>query len=149
MPLTSPQCKGFLSFFLFGDLGNKPVTDFSNPMVDIDTSSYTNRQGITYSTQEDLHDDKLENPDYLQSTPDYVLHPQHKLRHHKPDFIRAVGYILNTQGKLVKDPTYRCQRQIHIIECKYSEGNIQTIIDHIYAIYRLALQTYGFPKSGH
>ena len=50
-----------------------------------------------------------------------------------------------------KDLTYRGQRQIQIIECKYStDGNIQTITDHIYDIYdppRLELQTYGSLKA--
>ena len=132
-------------------MGHKPVTDFSNLAVDIDISSHTHHQGITHSLQEGLQDDKSENPDYPQSILDYVLHPQHKPKHHKPDLVRAVGYTLNTQGKLVKILTYRGQRQIKIIECKYSiDGNIQTIIDHIYDIYeqlRLALQTYGTLKA--
>ena len=58
---------------------------------------------------------------------------------------------LNPQGELVRDLTYRGQRQIQIIECKYStDGNIQTIINHIYDIYeplRLALQTHGTLKT--
>jgi hypothetical protein len=62
-----------------------------------------------------------------------------------------VGFTLNKQGKLVKDPTYRGRRQIQTIECKYStDGNIQTIIEHIYDIYeplRQALQTYGTLKA--
>ena len=61
-----------------------------------------------------------------------------------------MGFTLNKQGKLVQDLTYRERRQIQIIECKYStDGNIQTIIDHIYDIYepiRLALQTHGALK---
>ena len=61
-----------------------------------------------------------------------------------------VGYALNTQGKLIKDLVYRGQKQVQIIECKYStDGNIQTIIDHVYDIYeplRLALQTHGTLK---
>jgi hypothetical protein len=136
---------------LCADLGHKPITDFSNLTVDIDNSSHKHHQGITHSTQEGLQDDKSENPDYPQSIPDYILHSQHKPKPHKPDLIRAVCFTLNTQGKLVKDLTYRGQRQIQIIECKYSnEGKIQTIIDHIYAIYdplRLALQTYGTLKA--
>jgi len=132
------------------DLSHKPVTDFSNLTADIDTTPRTHHQGITHSVQEGLQVDKSENPDYPQSIPDYVLHPQHKARHHKPDFIRAVGYTLNTQGKLVKDLTYRGQRQIQNLECKYStDGNMQTIIDHVYGIYeplRQALQTYGTLK---
>jgi len=92
---------------LCADLGHKPVTDFSNLTVDIDTSSHTHHQGITHSTQEGLQDDKSESPDYPQSIPDYVLHPQHEPKHHKPDLIRAVGYTLSPQGKLVKDLTYR------------------------------------------
>ena len=61
-----------------------------------------------------------------------------------------MGFTLIKQGKLVKDLTYRGRRKIQIIECKYStDGNIQTIIDHIYGIYeplRLALQTHGTLK---
>jgi hypothetical protein len=132
-------------------LGNKPVTDFSNIIFDIDTPTYIHQQGITHSTQEGLQDDKSDDPTYLQSIPDYVLHPQHKPKHHKPDLIRVVGFTLNKQGKLVKDPTYRGRRQIQIIECKYStDGNIQAIIDHIYDIYdplRLALQIHGTLKA--
>jgi hypothetical protein len=120
---------------LCADLGHKPVTDFRNITVDIDTSSHTHHQGITHSLQEELQDDKEENPDYPQSIPDYVLHPQHKPKHHKPDIIRAVGYTLNTQGKLVKDLTHRGHGHIQIIEYKFStDGNIHTIIDHIYNI---------------
>jgi len=95
---------------LCADLGNKPVTDFNNLPADIDTSSHTHNQGITHALQEGLQEDKLKNPDYPQSIPDYVLHPQHKPKHHNPDLIRAVGYTLKTQGKLVKDLTYRGQR---------------------------------------
>jgi hypothetical protein len=112
----------------------------------MDNPSHTHHQGITHSTQKGLQDDKTNNPEYPQTIPDYVLPPQHKPKHHKPDIIRAVGYTLNTQGKLVKNLTYRGQRKIQVIESKYSTNvNIQTIIDHIYDIYeplRLALQTY-------
>ncbi len=128
-------------------LGHKPVTDLNNLMADLDTPSHTNHQSITHSLQEGLHDDKSENPEQPQSIPDYILPPQHKPKYYKPDLIRAVGYTLNTQGKIVKDLTYRGQRQIQIIEYKYStDGNIQSIIDRIYDIYeplRLALQTHG------
>ena len=67
------------------------------------------------------------------------------------NLVRRVEYTLNTQGRLVKDLTYRGRRQIQIIERKYStDSNIQNIIDHIYDIYdplRLALQTNGTLKS--
>ena len=62
-----------------------------------------------------------------------------------------MGFAIKQQGKLVKDPTYRGRKQIQIIECKYStDGNIQTIIEHIYEIYkplRQALQNYGTLKA--
>ncbi len=62
-----------------------------------------------------------------------------------------MGFTLNKQGKLVKDITYRGRRRLQIIECKYSiDGNIQTIIEHIYEIYeplRQALQTFGTLKA--
>jgi hypothetical protein len=120
-------------------------------MADIDTSPHTHHQEITHSLQEGLQDDKSENPDYPQSIPDYVLHLQHKPKHHKPDLIRAVEYTLHIQGKLIKDLTYHDQRQIQSIECKYStDGNIQTIIEHVYATYeplRLLFQTHGTLKA--
>ena len=80
------------------DYGHKPITHFSNITVDIATSSHTHYQGITHSLQEGLQDDISRNPDYPQFIPDYVLHPQYKPKHHKPDLIRAIGYTLNTQG---------------------------------------------------
>jgi hypothetical protein len=132
-------------------LGHKSVTDFNNLIPGIDTPPHTHHQGITHSLQEGLQDDKSENPGYPHSIPDYVLHPQHKPKHHKPDLVRADGYTLNTQGNLVKDLAYRGQRQIQIIECEYStDGNIQTSIDHIYDIYeplRIAFQTHGILKA--
>ncbi len=77
-------------------LGHKPVTDFSNLTSDLYTPhTHTHHQDIKPSTQEGLQDDKAENPDYPQSIPDYVLHPQHRPKHHKPDLIRAVGFIIN------------------------------------------------------
>jgi len=128
-----------------------PSTTYNNLKADLDTPPHTHHHGITHSLQEGFQDDKSEDPGYPRPIPDYVLHPKYKPKHHKPDIIRAVGYTLNTQGKLVKDLTYRGQRQIQIIECKYSTvGNIQIIIDHIYDIYeplRLALQTHGNLKA--
>jgi hypothetical protein len=63
----------------------------------------------------------------------------------------AVGFTLNKQGKLVKDLTYRGQRQIQIIESKYAtDGNIPKNIEHIYEIYeplRQALHSYGTLKA--
>jgi hypothetical protein len=132
-------------------MGHKPATDFSNLTPDIDTPPHSHYQDIKHSTQESLQDDKSENPDYPQTMPDYILHPQHRPKHHKPDLIRAVGFTLNKQDKLVKDLTYRGRRQIQIIECKSSaDGNIQTIIEHIYEIFqplRQALQSYGTLKA--
>jgi len=120
-------------------------------MIDKDTPTHTHHQGITHSTHKGLQYDKSDNPAYPQSIPEYVLHPQHRPKHHIPDFIRVVGFTLNKQGKIVKELTYRGRRQIQIIECKYStDGNIQAIIDHIYDIYeplRLALQTHGTLKA--
>jgi hypothetical protein len=102
----------------------------------MDTSPHSHHHDIKHSTHEGLQDDKTDDPDYPQTIPDYVLHPQHRPKRHKPDLIRAVGFTLNKQGKLVKDLTYRERRQIQIIECKYStDGNMQTIIEHIYDIY--------------
>ncbi len=74
------------------ELGHKPVTDSNSLTADSDISPHTNHQGITHSLQEGLQDDKSESPEHPQSIPDYILHPQHKPKHHKPDLIiRAVG----------------------------------------------------------
>jgi hypothetical protein len=97
------------------DLEHKPVTDFSNLTSDLDITPHSHHYDIKHSTQEGLQDDKSDNPDYPQTIPDYILHPQYRNKHHKPYFIRAVGFTLNKQGKLVKDPTYRGRRQIQII----------------------------------
>jgi hypothetical protein len=121
---------------LCADLGHKPVTDFSNLTPHIDTHPDSHHQDIKRSTQEGLQDDQSENPDYLQTIPDCIVHLQHRPKHHKPNLIQAVSFTLNKQGKLVKDLTYRGRRQLQIIECKYStDNNIQTIIEHVYEIY--------------
>ncbi len=99
------------------DLGHKPVINFANLTVDLDISIHTNHQGISKPLQEGLQDDKSENLEHPQSIPDCILHPQHKPKHHNLYLIQAVWYTFNTQGKLVKDLTYRGQRQIQIIEC--------------------------------
>jgi hypothetical protein len=61
--------------------------------------------------------------------------------------IMAIGCIINSNGQLIPDPTYRGRRQIQIVECKYStDGNTQAVIEHIYNIYeplKQALQTHG------
>jgi hypothetical protein len=135
---------------LCADLGHKPVTNFNILTSDMDTPPHSHHHDIKHSTQEGLQDDKSYNPEYPQTIPDYILYPQHRPKHHKPDLIRAVGFTLNKQGKLVKDLTYHGRRQIQIIECKYStNSNIQAIIEHIYEIcepLRHALQTHGTLK---
>ena len=134
------------------DLRNKPVIDFDNLKADVGTSTRTRLQGITYYVQESMQDGKPDNSDYPQLIPDYILSEHHKHIYHILDLIRAViGYTLYAKGKIVKDHTYRGQRQIKIIECEYStDGNIQEIIGHVYNIYeplRIALQTYGTLKA--
>ncbi len=114
---------------LCADLGHKLITDFSSLIADVDTPAHPHHKGIAHSTQEGLHDDKSDIPTYPQSIPDYVLHLQHRPKHHKPDLIWAIGFTFNKQGKLVKDLACRRRRQLQI------DGYIQTIIDHIYDIY--------------
>ncbi len=112
--------------------------------------SYTPPRHRTLPTRRSPRRQNIQ-PRLPNTIPDYILPAHHKPKHHKPDLIHAVGYIVNAQGKLLKDLTYREQRQKQIIECKYStDGNIQDIMDHIYNIYeplRLALQIHGTLKS--
>jgi hypothetical protein len=81
----------------------KPATYFSNLISDMDTPPHAHHHDIKHSKQENLKNDKSDNPDYPQTIPDYILHPQHRPKHHKPGLIRAVGFTLNKQGRLVKD----------------------------------------------
>jgi hypothetical protein len=80
------------------DLGDKPATDFSTLKANIDTTPHTHLHDIAHSLQDGLQDDKPDNPDYPQSTSDYILSTHHKPKHHRPDLIRAVGYTINAQG---------------------------------------------------
>ena len=89
--------------------------------------------------------------DHPQTIPGYILHPQQRPKQHRPDLIRAVSYIINLEGRLITDPTYRGRRQIQIIEYKYStDDNIEEIIEHMYLLYeplKTALQTHGGLKA--
>jgi hypothetical protein len=48
--------------------------------------------------------------------PEYILPGQLMPTHRRPDIIRVVGYTYGTDGKLIKDPTYKGKRQLQIIE---------------------------------
>jgi hypothetical protein len=133
------------------DLGPKPVTDFKNIPPHVDDLTQPHLQAITHPSQEGLQDDKQDPTNHPQTIPVYILHPQHRPKHHRPDLIRAVGYPTNLEGRLIQNPTYRGRRQIQIIECKSStDCNILKIIDYIYQLYeplKAALQTHGNLKA--
>ena len=108
-------------------------------------------QAIAHPSQEGLRDDKHDHHNHPQIIPDYILHPQQRTKHPRPDLVRAVGYTKNSERRLIVDPTYRWKRQIQSVECKYStDGNIQEIIVHINQLYeplKTVLQTHGRLKA--
>jgi hypothetical protein len=132
------------------DLGQKPVTDFKDIPIPSPAPEDPTLEAITQPNLEGLQDDKADTR-YPQTIPEYILPAQHRPKHHRPDLIRAVGYMLTPEGRLTIDHTYRGRRQLQLIECKYStDGNIDDIIEHIHIIYeplKLALQTHGTIKA--
>jgi len=132
------------------DLGQKTVADFKTLQIPPLDTAPAQLDTITHPSQKGMHDDKAY-PNYPQTIPEYILPAQHRPHHHRPDLIRAVGYILTPDGRLTKDITYRGRRHLQLIECKYStDGNTHDIIEHIYIIYEplnLALQTFGRIKA--
>jgi len=85
------------------------------------------------------------NSNYPQTIPEHILPAKHRLKHHRPDLIRAIGYIITPEGRLTKD------LKLQIIECKYcTDGNTHDITGHNYVIYeplKLAHQTHGTIKA--
>ena len=100
------------------------------------------------ATQEGLQNDKIhiKHPTII---PNNIL-PNHKRpKNLKPDIIRAIGYILNSQSALVAHPTYRGRRCLQIIECKYStDNNILETIEHIHTIYEPLKQVIQLHNNG-
>jgi hypothetical protein len=129
------------------DLGNTPIKDFTTLKPDITEAMTSQLPQILHPEEESLQNDKPNTSTQPQSIRDYILPPQQRPTHHRPNLTRAIGYTINSNGELIPDPIYRGRRQIQIIECKYStDGNMQAVIDHIYNIYeplKHALQIHG------
>jgi hypothetical protein len=67
---------------------------------------YSHTLQLIEATQEGLQNDKI-NIKHPTIIPNIIL-PKHKRpKHHKTDIIRAIGYIINSKGALVADPTYK------------------------------------------
>ncbi len=105
---------------------------------------------IPHPDQEGLQDDKQTDKETHHTIPDYILPAQHRPKHHRPDLVRAVGYILGPNHKLTRDYSYRGRIVLQLIECKNSiDANITNIIQHIHNIYeplKQALLTHGTLK---
>jgi hypothetical protein len=89
------------------DLGNNPVKDFkTQTLLETITTQEDHTLQSIEATQEGLQNDKI-NTKHPTFKPNNIL-PKHKRpKHHKPDITRAIGYIINSKGALVADPTYR------------------------------------------
>jgi len=133
------------------DLGKTPIKDFTTLKPDTKNDTTSPLSQILHPEEERLQNGKPNKPNQPQAIPDYILPPQHRPTHHRPNMIRAIGYTINSNGPLIPDPAYGGRRQIQIIECKYStDGNTQAVIEHIYNIYeplKQALQTHGPLKA--
>jgi hypothetical protein len=130
------------------DLGNKPVKDFK---------AQTNKE--TTTTQEDHTLQSIEaTHEGLQNYKANIKHPiipntilrKHKRpKHHKPDIIRAIVYIMNSRGALVEDTTYKGRRCLQLIDYKYStDNNMLDIIDRIHKIYAPLKQAIQLHNNG-
>jgi hypothetical protein len=133
------------------DLGNTPIKDFTTLKPDVAEATTSQLPQILHPEEEGLQNDRPNTTNQPQTIPEYILPPQHKPTHNKPDLITAIGYTTNSNGQLIPDPTYRGRRQIQIIERKYSiDEKTQEVIDHIYNIYeplKQALQIHGTLKA--
>ena len=109
--------------------------NFTNLKPDIEETTASQLPQILHPEGDGLQDDKPNTPNHPHTVSEYILPPQHRPTHHKPDLIRAIGYTTNPSGQLIPNPTYWGRRQLRLIECKYStDGNTQAVIDHIYTI---------------
>jgi len=88
------------------DLGHKPVADFKKIPPHVDDLTQVHLQAIIHPSQEGLQDDNQDPNDHPRTILDYILHPQHRPKHHRPDLIRTVGYTTNSEGRLITDPKY-------------------------------------------
>jgi hypothetical protein len=118
------------------DLGHKTVMYFKNLQFPLEDKKNPHLQPVNHPSKEGLQDDKTNTTNNPHTIPDYILHPNHRPQPHTPNLVRVVGqYTMDSEEKLKRDPSYKGHRQIQIIECKYStDGNIPTIIGHIYNI---------------
>jgi hypothetical protein len=133
------------------DLGQTPIKDFTTLKPDTTEDTATQLPHILHPEEKGLQNDKPNAANQPHTIQEYILPPQHRPTHHRPDLVKAIGYTINSNGQIIPDPTYREKRQIQIIECKYStDGNTQALIEHIYNIYeplKQALQTHGTLKA--
>jgi hypothetical protein len=133
------------------DLGNKPVTGFKKHIPDTEDTILSHLLSISLPEHEGLQDDKPNTQDQQQTSPKYILPAHHRPTHHRPGLVRAIGCTTDSDGHLIRDPTFRGRRQLQLIACKHStDENIQEGIDHIYIIYEPpthALQTHGTIKA--
>ena len=85
------------------DLGNTSTKDFKT--LPQDNTEYPAAQlpQILHPEEEGLRNDKPNTATHPQTIPEYILPPQHRSTHHKPDMIKAIGYTINSNGKLIPD----------------------------------------------
>jgi hypothetical protein len=97
------------------DLGNKPVKDFkTQPLLETINTQEDHTLQALEATEEGLQNDKTHTK-HPTIIPTNILPTHKRPKHHKPDIIRAIGYIINSKGALVADPTYRGRRCLQII----------------------------------
>jgi hypothetical protein len=86
--------------------------DFTNLKPDMEEITIPQLPQILLPEEESLQNEKPDIPNHPQTIPEYFLPPQHRLTHHRPDLIRAIGYTTNPKFQLIPDPTYRGRRQL-------------------------------------
>ncbi len=97
------------------DLGNKPVKDFkTQTLVETIQAQEDHTPQALEAKEEGLQNDKKQTK-HPTIIPNNILPKRKRPKHHKPDIIRAIGYIINSEGALVADPAYRGRRSLQII----------------------------------
>jgi hypothetical protein len=72
------------------DLGNTPIKDFTTLKPDITKATASQLPQILHPEEEGLQNDKPNTANQPQTILDYILPPQHRPTHHKPNLIRAI-----------------------------------------------------------
>ena len=86
------------------DLGSKPVRDFKlQSQLEASLLLHDAVPGGLTTKEEGLQYEKKTTPSRIRA---HLLPIRHQPQHYKPDMVRAIGFMLNDDGKLVLDTNH-------------------------------------------